>query len=67
MSGSADRSHPFDQILSNLAALPADAWPYGRVLLYSSSGAAGFVAAPKSVADKVESDLQQANIRLLRQ
>lgn len=58
---------PFDQILSKLAALPASAWPYGRVLLYSSSGAAGYAAPPKPIADKVESDLQQANIRLLRQ
>jgi hypothetical protein len=58
---------PFDHVLSTLAALPKEAWPYGRVLFFSASpvGLPGASAPPKAVADKVELDLQKANIRLL--
>ena len=58
---------PFDQVLSKLAALPKEAWPNGRVLFYSSSpvGIAGAAAPPKSEVDKVELELQKANIRLV--
>ena len=53
---------PFNQILIKLATLPADAWPNGRVVFYSISAIA---APPQAVSDKVETDLQTANIRLL--
>ena len=55
---------PFNQILIKLAALPADAWPNGRVVFYSISANA---PPPQAVSSKVETDLQTANIRLLRQ
>jgi len=58
---------PFAQILAKLAALPKTAWPYGRVVLYAPVpvGVPGYAAPPKPDAAKVESDLQNANIRLI--
>ena len=56
---------PFDQILGALAALPKDAWPFGRVVLYNPEPV-GVGTPPKSVADGVEADLQKAGIRVLR-
>jgi hypothetical protein len=58
---------PFDQVLTALAALPQDAWPYGRVVFYSPAPAAdsGAAAPPQAVVDQVEADLLKANIRLL--
>jgi hypothetical protein len=55
---------PFDQVLIALAALPKDAWPWGRVVFYSGTPAVGS-APSKDVADKVELDMEKANIRLL--
>ncbi len=54
----------FDQVLPALAALPKDAWPFGRVVLFNPEPV-GVGTAPKSVTDSVQSDLQKAGIRVL--
>ncbi len=53
----------FDKLLAALADLPKTAWHFGRIVVISPP-APGTVPAPKDVADKVELDLQKANIRL---
>ena len=58
---------PFDHVLAALAALPTGAWPYGRIVQYSPApiGLPGATAPAKAVADKVEADMQNANIRVI--
>ena len=55
---------PYDQVLSALAALPKSAWPYGKIVLFATS-VGGQGAPAKADADKVQLDLQMANIHLL--
>ena len=54
----------FDQVLAALAALPKDAWPFGRVALFNPEPV-GVGTAPKLVTDGVQADLQKAGIRVL--
>jgi hypothetical protein len=57
---------PFDQVLEALAALPKEAWPYGRVILYFPSPPGlsnpGDQPNPADVK-RVEADLKAAGIQ----
>jgi hypothetical protein len=61
---------PFDQVLNALAALPINAWPQGRVILFypkmPGQQLIGFGSPPAPAVKQVEAALKTANISRIR-